>query len=64
MHCVEQDCLRLLFPKSVEFIGEDCFLKCGSLTSLTFESDSKLSRLETVALSETGLLEIVISEIS
>jgi hypothetical protein len=33
-------------------------------TSLTFESDSKLSRLEKYALCGTGLFEIVISEIS
>jgi hypothetical protein len=47
-------------PSSVEIIGEACFVRCGSFTSLTFESESKLSRIETYAFQESGLIEIVI----
>jgi hypothetical protein len=41
-------------------LGEGCFGGCVSLTSLAFESESILSRIEAGAFAETGLIEIVI----
>jgi hypothetical protein len=35
--------IEIEIPASFEILGEDCFLGCGSLTSLTFESGSRLS---------------------
>jgi hypothetical protein len=32
-------------PSSIEFIGDDCFCNCSSLSSLRFDSWSKLSRI-------------------
>jgi hypothetical protein len=34
-----------LVPSSVEFIGKWCFERCGSLSSLTFDSPSNLREL-------------------
>jgi hypothetical protein len=39
---------------------DNCFLRCVSVTSLTFESGSRLSRVEQQRFSETGLIEIEI----
>jgi hypothetical protein len=49
-----------VIPSSVEMLGEKCFLQCRLLTSVTFESGSRLSRLAKGVFSETGLIEIVI----
>jgi hypothetical protein len=32
---------EIVIPSSVEFIGECCFLRCGSLTSVTVKSNSR-----------------------
>jgi hypothetical protein len=58
----ETGLLEIGIPASVEFIGEYCFPRCVSLTSLTFESGSKLSRIEKETFAETGLHAIVIPE--
>jgi hypothetical protein len=47
-------------PKLVEVLGESCFLEYELLSSVTLESESKLSRIEKHAFSGTRLLEIVI----
>jgi hypothetical protein len=33
-------------PVSLEILGANCFYVCGSLSSVTFESESKFSRIE------------------
>lgn len=38
--------IRFWIPSSVELICESCFFSCRSLTSVTFEANSQLSRLE------------------
>jgi hypothetical protein len=40
----------ICLPASVEFLGEHSFSHCRSLSSFTFESGSKLSRIEACAL--------------
>jgi NAD-dependent dihydropyrimidine dehydrogenase PreA subunit len=40
---------------------KSCFERCGSLSSITFESDSHLQRIEKSAFEESGLKSIVIS---
>jgi hypothetical protein len=52
--------LEIVIPSSVEFIGESCFLKCGSLASLTFESGLTLSGIDRWAFTQTRLIEVVI----
>jgi hypothetical protein len=43
---------------SVEVIYESCFDSCNSLASVTFDSNSRLSRLESGAFRESGLQSI------
>jgi hypothetical protein len=50
----------MILPSSVEVLGERCFSHCGSLSSITFESGSRLSRIEKWTFSQTGLIDIVI----
>jgi hypothetical protein len=38
--------IEIVIPALVEGVGENCFLRCGSLTSLTFELGSRLSPIE------------------
>jgi hypothetical protein len=52
--------IEIVIPSSVEMLCENCFLRCGSLTSVIFEPGSRLSRIEKATFSETGLIEIVI----
>jgi hypothetical protein len=53
---------EIVIPASIEILGEDCFLKCSSLSEIKFESESKLSGIEkqTFSETETGLIEIII----
>jgi hypothetical protein len=41
-------------------LGEECFSLCKSLSSITFESGSRLSRIDKKAFYETGLIEIIL----
>jgi hypothetical protein len=50
----------IIIPSSVEVLGEFCFSNCHSLSSITFESDSHLQRIEKSAFSSSGLKSIVI----
>jgi dextranase len=50
----------IVLPSSVEVLGEWCFSGCPSLTSITFESGSKLQRIEESAFKGSGLLSIEI----
>jgi hypothetical protein len=49
---------RCWFPSSVEVICESWFSSCESLTSVTFDANSRLSRLENEACYESGLRPI------
>jgi hypothetical protein len=49
---------RYWFPSSVEVICESCFSSCKSLASVTFEANSRLSRVEKAAFCKTGLQSI------
>jgi hypothetical protein len=50
--------VSLLVDSSVEVICESCFCYRNSLTSVTFEANSRLSRLEKQAFSWSGLQSI------
>jgi hypothetical protein len=50
----------ILIPSSVEILGSKCFLWCKSLSSITFESNSRLARIESEAFSFSSLQSISI----
>jgi hypothetical protein len=50
----------IIIPKSVEVLCKECFSNCKSLTSITFESDSRLQRIEERAFAGTGLKSIIV----
>jgi hypothetical protein len=50
-----------LIPSNVEIIGSDCFYWCESLSSVTFESHSQLTRIESRVFSESSLQSILIA---
>jgi hypothetical protein len=52
--------IEIIIPSSVEVLGEKCFYECRSLSLVTFESGSRLSRIEKLAFYRTGLIEIII----
>jgi hypothetical protein len=52
--------LEIVIPPSVEFLASQCFYECELLSSVIFESRSRLSRIEWGAFMGTGLVEIVI----
>jgi hypothetical protein len=52
--------IEIIIPASVEVLGECCFAECGSLSLVTFESESRLSRIEELAFFGTGLVEVII----
>jgi hypothetical protein len=45
--------IELVIPKSVEVLNENCFAKCRSLSSVTFESGSIFSGHENMELIES-----------
>jgi hypothetical protein len=47
-----------MIPSSVEFLGSSCFSNCKSLSSITFESNSHLTRIESSAFSFSSLQSI------
>jgi hypothetical protein len=47
-------------PASVEVLDESCFDECRSLSSVSFETGSRLSRIGEWAFRGTGLVEIVV----
>jgi hypothetical protein len=49
-----------LIPKNVEIFGSEGFSDCESLSSITFESNSHLTRIESFAFYESSLQSIVI----
>jgi hypothetical protein len=38
-----------LIPRNVDILGSKCFSYCSSLSSITFESNSHLTRIESSA---------------
>jgi hypothetical protein len=52
--------LEIILPASVEMLGEKCFTWCKPLSSVRFESGSRLSRIENEAFRVTGLVEIIL----
>jgi hypothetical protein len=49
-----------VIPRSVEILCSSCFYSCESLTSISFESNSRLTRIESNAFSSSSLQSIVI----
>jgi uncharacterized protein YuzB (UPF0349 family) len=49
-----------MIPSSVKIVGSKCFSYCKSLSSITFESNSHLTRIESEAFSHSSLQSIVI----
>jgi hypothetical protein len=37
--------VEIVIPASVEVLGDECFLECTQLESITFESDSRLQKV-------------------
>jgi hypothetical protein len=50
----------ILIPRNVEIIGSQCFADCKSLSSITFESSSRLTRIESAAFYGSSLQSILI----
>jgi hypothetical protein len=50
----------IVIPSSISVIDHFCFSDCKSLLSVTFESMSRLIRLEGWAFTESGLISIII----
>jgi hypothetical protein len=59
---LSDDCRASRFgiASSYEVICEDCFSGCKSLASVTFDSNSKMSRFDVCAFSWSGLTSIYI----
>jgi hypothetical protein len=49
-----------LIPSTVVVLGKESFYECKSLESVTFESGSRLERIEESAFCESGLKSIEI----
>jgi hypothetical protein len=47
-------------PNHIEIFGLSCFSYCKSLSSISFESNSRLTRIEASAFSESSLQSIII----
>jgi hypothetical protein len=47
-------------PNNVENVGSRCFSDCKSLSSITFESNSHFTRIESEAFSFSSLQSIII----
>jgi hypothetical protein len=45
--------IEIILPSSVEVLGFGCFSSCGSLSSVIFESWSRLSRIGKCAFGQT-----------
>jgi hypothetical protein len=50
----------ILIPRNVEIVGSECFSRCVSLSSITFEFNSLLTRIESEAFSSSSLQSILI----
>jgi hypothetical protein len=50
----------IIISRTIEILGSDCFSFCGSLSSISLESNSKLKRIESEAFSGSSLKLIII----
>jgi hypothetical protein len=50
----------IVIPRTVEIRGLDCFSFCGSLSSISIESDCKMNRIEFEAFLETRLTSVAL----
>jgi serine/threonine protein kinase len=50
----------IVIPRNVEILCSSCFSSCHSLSSITFESDSRLKRIDAHAFEQTALRSVVI----
>jgi hypothetical protein len=46
--------IEIIVPSSVEVLGEECFCDCESVSSVTFEAESRLLQSKEKALIESG----------
>jgi hypothetical protein len=51
---------HITIPCDIEILGSSCFASCRSLSSISFESNSRLMRIESNAFSHSSLQSIVI----
>jgi hypothetical protein len=49
-----------LIPRNVEILESKCFSNCRSLSSITFESNSRLTRIESEVFCDSSLQSILI----
>jgi hypothetical protein len=47
-------------PLNIEIVGCSCFSCCHSVSSISFESNSQLTRIESDAFSDSSLQSIII----
>jgi hypothetical protein len=50
----------IVIPRNVEIIGSKCFGKTQSVSSISFESNSQLRQIESLAFSSSSLRSIII----
>jgi hypothetical protein len=50
----------ITIPRHVEILGSSCFAHCASLSSISFEADSELTRIEAGAFAATSVSSVVI----
>jgi hypothetical protein len=46
--------IEIIIPPSVEFLSDSCFAGCKSLSSVTFESQSRMPGIEKRVLTQRG----------
>jgi hypothetical protein len=51
---------KIRIPVDIEILGSNCFSNCKSLSSITFESNSHLKRIESASFSYSSLQSILI----
>jgi hypothetical protein len=56
----ETGLVEIIIPRNVEFLGEECFSLCRSLSSVKFESGSCLKRIESGVFSRTNVKEVTL----
>jgi hypothetical protein len=50
----------VIIPRDIEILGSKCFCSCRSLESVSFEVESRLTRIESQAFSDSSLRSILI----
>jgi hypothetical protein len=52
----------MMIPRNIETLCSGCFSNCPSLSSISFESNSQLTRIESGAFSHSSLTSISIPQ--